>query len=60
MFLNNTPVVHALGNLLDSDQSLLRSPTPRRRVISEPCLPERLPSSGMPSVAVIVLITHSL
>lgn len=45
MFYNNAPVVHAIGSSPDTNQGLLRVPTPRRRVISEPCLPERLPSN---------------
>jgi hypothetical protein len=58
MLLNNAPVVHALGNVLDSNRGLLCVPTPRRRVVSEPCLPERLPSNGMPVFVTIVLIVH--
>jgi hypothetical protein len=57
MFLNNAPVVHALGNLLDSNQCV---PTPKGRVVSGPCLPERLPSNGMSVLATIVLIIYAL
>jgi hypothetical protein len=45
--LNNAPLVHALVKLLESDQAMLPKPTPRRRVTSETCLPERLPSVGV-------------
>lgn len=47
MDFNNAPAIHVLGRRLDSDYKLLSVPTQRRRVISEPCLPERLPSSGV-------------
>ena len=62
MFLNNSPIVHALGSLLDRSQLQgLRVPTPRRRVVSEPCLPERLPSNGtsIPSTVIFQFITHN-
>jgi hypothetical protein len=47
MNFNNAPSVHVLGKRLDGDYNLLPVPTQRRRVLSEPCLPERLPSSGV-------------
>jgi hypothetical protein len=45
--LNNAPLVHALAVLDDSSTLVL--PVARRRVRSNPCLPERLPSTGMSS-----------
>lgn len=39
-------MIDALGTRLDESRNLLGVPVPRRRVVSEPCLPERLPSSG--------------
>lgn len=56
MFYNNAPVVHAIGSSPDTNQGLLRVPTPRRRVISEPCLPERLPSNSMSVFAMLVIL----
>jgi hypothetical protein len=58
MTFNNAPIVHVLGNILDNDQRLLRAPIARRRVVSDACLPERLPSNGRPNRALIVLVIH--
>ncbi|KAJ7507712.1 hypothetical protein B0H11DRAFT_1704780 [Mycena galericulata] len=41
MSMNHAPWVHYLGSDQNSDR-----PKPRRRVSSDPCLPERLPTTG--------------
>lgn len=47
MSFNNAAVVRTTGNALDLGPSNFRSRHPRRRVSSDPCLPERLPTSGI-------------
>ncbi|TFK43618.1 hypothetical protein BDQ12DRAFT_675282 [Crucibulum laeve] len=46
MNFNNAPLVISLGEGLDIRPNALEVPIPRRRVVSDPCLPERLPTSG--------------
>jgi hypothetical protein len=51
---NNAPLVMAVANDLDPPSS----PEPRRRVTSEPCLPERLPSTGLFEFEILIMETN--
>ncbi|GLB33719.1 hypothetical protein LshimejAT787_0106030 [Lyophyllum shimeji] len=46
MNVNNAAVVQELGKRIDGQTNSLVVPITRRRVLSDPCLPERLPSIG--------------
>ncbi|KAH6914992.1 hypothetical protein BKA70DRAFT_1257647 [Coprinopsis sp. MPI-PUGE-AT-0042] len=48
MLFNNAPLIHKIGQASRSNLNvnLLTEPVPRRRVTSDPCLPERLPNSS--------------
>lgn len=46
MQFNNAPVVLALAGALEPSSRTIQIPTSRRRVFSEPCLPERLPTTS--------------
>ncbi|KAF9006464.1 hypothetical protein BDQ17DRAFT_1464132 [Cyathus striatus] len=46
MSFNNYDLVQSIGQSLDSNSSVINSPVARKPVVSELCLPERLPTSA--------------
>jgi hypothetical protein len=58
--LNNAPVVHALGKLLETEEQPMLTPVPRRRVTSETCLPERLPSGGLSELQIVCMLANMI
>jgi len=60
MSFNNAAVVSTIGYAFDSGPSSSQSRHPRRRVSSDPCLPERLPTSGKYMCAILDAHFNSL